>query len=127
VSPGDTAAAWALIGLTTGGTTYHALADELGRFRCYLPYPEALPALAGSPPVGGGVADIAWPVAVSVNSEPAALTWPVDPAPAGPPDLASVQAQQPAQIDTGAGTAASLATTLYFGTPLLLRLSVVPA
>jgi hypothetical protein len=125
-SPGDAPCAWALIDVTTGGRTHHALADALGRFRCHLPYPEALPALAGIPPVGGGIGGITWPLTVSVYCEPTALHWSVDPALGGPPDLGSIQAQQQAQMRTGTGTGPSLSATLSFGTPLLLRLVVVP-
>lgn len=126
-APAAGPAAWALVQVTSAATTYQTLSDVLGRFLLYLPYPEALPALAGSPPVGGGIGDVSWPLTVTVRCQPAALRWPASPAPAGPPDISSVRAQGQAQISTGGGTQPSAAATLSFGTPLLLRLNVVPA
>jgi len=126
VSTGGAPAAWALVELTGAGTAYQTVSDERGRFLCYLPYPEALPVLAGSPPVGGGIGDVSWALAVTVNFEPASLAWPVVPG-TGPPDIASIRAQSQAQISEGGNPQASIVATLSFGTPLLLRLGVVPA
>lgn len=119
--------AWALVRLTSGALVYQTVGDERGRFLFCLPYPEALPVLAGSPPAGGGIGEVGWSLDVSVNYAPASLSWPVNPAPDGPPDIASILAQQQAQIITGGGAHSSITARLSFGTPLLLRLGVVPA
>jgi hypothetical protein len=126
VGPGA-AAAWALVTVSDGTTSHQAVSDEAGRFLVYLPYPEALPALAGSPPAGGGIGLVSWPVMVTVKYEPAVLTWPANPAPAGPPDILSIRAQHDAQIVTASPPQSSYQGTLAFGTPLLLLLDVIPA
>jgi hypothetical protein len=124
-----TPAAWALLEITDGTAAYRyqTVSDEAGRFLFYLPYPEALPPLAGSPPVGGGIGQVTWPLTVTVNYQPATLTWPANPAPAGPPDISSIRAQNQAEIATSGGMQPSYDGTLSFGTPLLLLLDVVPA
>ena len=129
VNPARTPAAWALLEITDGTAAYRyqTVSDEAGRFLFYLPYPEALPPLAGSPPVSGGISQVTWTLTVTVNYEPAALSWPANPAPAGPPDIASIRAQNQAEIATAGGTQPSYDGTLSFGTPLLLLLDVVPA
>jgi hypothetical protein len=127
VSPGLAPAGWALIEAGSGSTVYQTVSDQAGRFRLYLPYPEALPALAGSPPAGRGISDVSWALAVTVYCEPAALTWPARPGPAGPPDISSIGAQQQAEIATAGGPQPSLDATLSFGPPLPLFLEVVPA
>ena len=43
-------AAWAVVQVDAGSASYTTLADQLGRYVVYLPYPEALPPLTGSPP-----------------------------------------------------------------------------
>ena len=126
-SPGARAAAWALVTVSDGTTSHQSVSDEAGRFLVYLPYPEALPALAGSPPAGGGIGLVSWPITITVNYQSAVLTWPANPAPAGPPDIASIRAQNQAQIVTGGGPQPSHQDTLAFGTPLLLLLNVMPA
>jgi hypothetical protein len=118
---------WALVDLALSGVQRTALCDELGRFLLYLPYPESLPALSGNPPLGNGIADVTWPSTVAVRSEPEALTWLAAPAPAGPPVQASIEAQAAASLVDGGGQHPSLAATLTFGVPLLLRLSAVPS
>ncbi len=122
-----TQAAWALIEITAGTAAYQTVSDEAGRFLFYLPYPEALPLLAGSPPLGGGIGKVTWTLNVTVNYQPAVLTWPANPAPAGPPDISSIRAQNQAEIATAGGLQPSYDGTLSFGTPLLLLLDVVPA
>ncbi len=127
VSAGGGPAGWALIDISDGTTTYSTVADQAGRFLQYLPYPEALPALAGTPPVGNGIGDVTWTLTCTVHYEPVALRWPVSPAPDGPPDVYSIRSQNQAQIATGGGNQPSLNATLHYGTPLTLALSVVPA
>jgi hypothetical protein len=126
-SPGSQAAAWALVTVSDGTASQTAVTDEAGRFLVYLPYPEALPVLAGSPPAGGGIGMVSWPLSVTVNCEPTMLTWPANPAPVGPPDIASIRAQHQAHIVTAGGQQLSFQDTLAFGTPLLMLLTVVPA
>jgi hypothetical protein len=123
VSPGGGPLAWAFITVSDGSSTYQTTTDTQGRFVVYLPYPEALPALAGNPPLGTGVGDVNWPVTLSVQSAPSTLSFPVTDI----PDIASVRAQPAAQLVVGGGNQAHLDATLPFGPPLLLRLSVVPA
>ena len=127
VHPGPGPAAWAFVEVSDGTAAHHAVSDQAGRFLVYLPYPETLPALAGSPPVGGGIGAVNWTLTVTVRYEPAALSWPVSPAPTGPPDILSIRAQNQAAIATAGGTQPSYNGTLSFGTPLLLLLDVVPA
>jgi hypothetical protein len=122
-----TPAAWALIGITDGTAAYQTVSDEAGRFLFYLPYPEALPSLAGSPSHSGGISQVTWTLTVTVHYEPATLNWPVNPAPGGPPDISSICAQNQAEIATPSGQQPSYDDTLSFGTPLLLFLDVVPA
>ena len=124
-----TPAAWALLEITDGTAAYcyKTVSDEVGRFLFYLPYPEALPPLVDSPPVGGGIGQVTWTLTVRVRYEPAKLRWPASPAPAGPPDIFTVGAQKKADIATSGGIQQSYDGTLSFGTPLLLLLDVVPA
>jgi hypothetical protein len=129
VAQDGTPAAWALVEITDGTAAYRyqTVSDQAGRFLFYLPYPEALPALAGSPPVGGGIGQITWTLTVRVKYEPAKLSWPASPAPTGPPDISTIHAQKKADIATSGGAQPSYDGTLSFGTPLLLLLDVVPA
>lgn len=120
-------ASWAWVELSDHTTTYRTVADAAGRFVQYLPYPEALPVLAGDPPVGNGIGDVAWPLTCIVHSQPDALRWPADPAPAGPPDIVSICAQLESPISIGGGPQPSVVATLRYGTPLTLALTVVPA
>jgi hypothetical protein len=124
-----TPAGWAFLDITDGTAAYRywTVADQAGRFLFYLPYPEALPPLAGSPPVSGGIGQVTWTLTVNVWYEPSELRWPANPAPTGPPDIYKVRAQKQARIATAGGTQWSLDGTLSFGTPLLLLLDVVPA
>jgi hypothetical protein len=126
VHPGTSPAAWALVDVGQGGASWTAMCDERGCFLLYLPYPEVLPALSGNPPQGGGMGDVTWPLTISARYEPAGLTWPVDPGPAGPPDRISIEAQSAAQLADGGTQQSSVTATLTYGMPLLLRLSVVP-
>jgi hypothetical protein len=126
-SSDGSALGWALVDVTLSAITRTALCDERGRFLLYLPYPESLPALSGTPPLGNGIADVTWPLTVAVRSRPETLTWPAGPAPTGPPDQASILAQTAAPLVDGGGQHASLPETLTFAVPLLLRLSAVPS
>lgn len=127
VSGNGAATAWAVIRLDDGASTFDAVTDEAGRFLIYLPYPEALPPLAGNPPPAGGIGLVSWPLTCTVRAEPAALLWPVPEGPGVPPEISSIRGQAAAQISTGAGSQPSVTATLQFGTPLLLPLQVVPA
>ena len=127
VHAGPGPAGWALVSVSDGTASYQAVSDQAGRFLVYLPYPEALPSLAGSPPAGGGIGLVSWPVTVTVNYQPGTLAWPASPAPGGPPDIASVRAQHPAQVMVAGSPQPGCNGTLALGTPLLLVLEVVPA
>jgi hypothetical protein len=127
VHAGPDAAAWALVTVSDGTASHQAVSDQAGRFLVYLPYPEALPALAGSPPAGGGIGLVSWPVTITVNYQPGTLTWPASPAPGGPPDITSVRAQHPAHVVVAGSPQPGYDGTLTFGTSLLLLLDVVPA
>lgn len=127
VASDDTAAAWALVDLDVDAGNYTALCDERGRFLIYLPYPEALPALVGSPPHGSGLDALTWAVTVSVRYQPRSLSWPVNPAPVGPPDVVSIRSQGVAQVGFVNPTAPSVTATLQFGSALHLQLKVAPA
>jgi hypothetical protein len=120
------ALAWSLVRIDTGAAAYNTVADERGRFLLHLPYPEALPPLLGSPPSGPGLSAVAWPLTVTVRSEPGALVQ-LGPTATAPPELGSVIAQGAAQLVDGGGSHASIAATLAFGTPLVLALTAVPA
>jgi hypothetical protein len=120
-------AAWAVVQIAVGGNSYLTFADEAGRYLTYLPYPEALPPLTGSP---GGVPldQMTWPITVSVLYQPSAQTRLADAAPGDPPELTSLlKGQGAAGIVVGGGTQNNLTATLTFGTPLLLMLPVVSA
>ncbi|GAC1361321.1 MAG: hypothetical protein NVSMB32_00130 [Actinomycetota bacterium] len=128
-----TAAAWAAVHITLGAMSADTVADAQGRFVSYLPYPDALPPLAGSFPAGGSLDAITWPVSISVRCEPSALAQPVGASPADPPDSASIAWQASAGIDNGGSIVASLPLVLTFGAPLVVaspgstRLIVQPA
>ena len=117
---------WSLVRVDTGTTVSQTVADQRGRFVLQLPYPEALPALAGSPPSGPGLSSVVWPVTVTVRCQPGVLTF-SGPLPTDPPELASITGQAAAQIFDGGANHSSLAATLAFGTPLVLALTAVPA
>lgn len=116
---------WALVRVATDTDTYQTVADDRGRFRLHVPYPEALPALLGSPPAGPGLSAVSWPVTVSVRSEPDALVWSPGALPGEPPQLASITGQSPADLVEG-GTHPDLTESLRFGAPLVLTLTAVP-
>jgi hypothetical protein len=120
------ALAWAVVRIDTGAAAYKTVADGRGRFLLHLPYPEALPPLLGSPPSGPGLSAVAWPLTITVRSEPGSLVQ-LGPTIAGPPELGSVIAQGAAQLVDGGGSHASIAATLAFSTPLVLALTAVPA
>lgn len=118
--------AWALVGIDAGPAAWKTVADDHGRFLIHLPYPEALPPPLGSPPSGPGLSAVAWPLTVTVRSEPGALAH-LGPTATAPPELGSVVAQGAAQLVDGGGSHASIAATLAFGAPLVLVLTAVPA
>lgn len=118
--------AWALIRVDTGTTVHQTIADHRGRFLIYLPYPEALPLLAGNPPVGSGLSGVTWPLTVTVRSEPDALVRAPGLDANDPPELGSVTTQGAAQLVDG-GNHPSITATLGFGIPLVLALTAVPA
>jgi hypothetical protein len=118
---------WCVVDIDTGADVYHPVSDGRGQFLLYLPYPEALPPLAGSPPLGPGLGAVTWPLTVRVRSQPAALVTPPGADPADPPERGSIQGQAAAQLDDGGGAQPSVTRTLIFGMPLVLRLEVVPA
>ena len=124
---GPAAAGWALVQVVADGTTYTTLADAEGRFVVYLPYPEALPPLVGSPPSGGPLDSITWPLTIWVRYQPSAQARLADAGPADPPELASLLSQAPAAISTGGGSQPNQPGILTFGQPLRLVLDVVPA
>ena len=92
--------------------TYPTLADQLGRYVAYLPYPEALPPLTGSPPGGGPPGQPTWPLTVSVGYQPSAQNQLADAAAGDPPELGSLLGQAAAAISVGGGQQPSLAATL---------------
>jgi hypothetical protein len=120
-------AAWAMVQIVTDAGTYVTLADQLGRYVVYLPYPEALPPLGGSPRSGGPSGQLTWPLVVSVRYQPSAQNRLADATAGDPPELASLLGQAPAAISAVGGQQPSLAATLTFGSPLLLMLQVAPA
>ena len=122
-----TPAPWAVVQIVAGGTTYTTLADQLGRYVVYLPYPEALPPLTGSPPIGGPLDSLTWPLTVWVRYQPSNQQVLADALPADPPELASLLSQASATISSGGDTQPNLAATLTFGSQLLVMLEVVPA
>ena len=107
--------------------TYLTLADQLGRYVVYLPYPEALPPLGASPPGGGPPGQPTWPLTVSVRYQPTGQNRLADAAAADPPELGSLLGQAAAAISAGGVQQPSLAATLTLGTRLLLMLQVVPS
>ena len=120
-------AAWAVVQVVSDAGTYLTLADQLGRYVVYLPYPEALPPLGASPPGGGPPGQPTWPLTVSVRYQPSAQNQLADAATGDPPELGSLLGQAAAAISAGGGQQPSLAATLTLGTRLLLMLQVVPS
>jgi hypothetical protein len=119
--------AWALVRVATDTDTYQTVADERGRFRLHVPYPEALPALLGSPPAGPGLSAVTWPVTVSVLAEPDALVWSPGARGGEPPELSSITGQGAADLVDGGPPQPDLTETLRFGAALVLSLTAVPA
>jgi len=120
-------AAWAAVQIMAGADMYLTLADQLGRYVAYFPYPEALPPLTGSPPNGSQPGQLTWPLTVTVSYQPSAQNQLTDAAAGDPPELGSLLGQATAAMSVGGGQQPSLAATLTFGAPLLLMLQVVPA
>lgn len=120
-------AAWAAVQITTGADTYLTLADQLGRYVAYFPYPEALPPLTGSPSDGSQSGQLTWPLTVTVNYQPSVQNQLTDAAAGDPPELGSLLGQATAAISADGGQQSSLAATLSFGARLVLMLQVVPA
>lgn len=116
-------AGWAVVQVASGADTYVTLADQLGRYVVYFPYPEALPPLTGSPPAAPA-GPLSWPLSVSVLYQPSGQHQLADAGPADPPELGSLLGQQAAPVSAGSGTQPDIAATLTFGSPLLLMLEV---
>jgi hypothetical protein len=121
---GGTPAGWSAVTVDTGADSYLTLADEQGRFLSYLPYPEALPPLTGSPPAGPGLSGVHWQLTISVRYQPSAQAWPAD---GFPPELSSILGQAQADIAAAGGSQPSLQATLTFGAALNLSVTVIPA
>jgi len=113
-------AGWAVVEVRHGAVVYRALADQLGRFVCHFPYPEALPPLAGSFPGGGPIDKLTWPVTVTLRYQPAHQLRPVDAGPGDPPELNSLLGQAPASILENAATQAHIGRILKYGQPLFV-------
>jgi hypothetical protein len=124
---------WAVVTLSQGATMVQALTDAQGRFACYPPYPDALPALPGSLPAGGSIDNLTWPLFVTVQCRPSVLVRPSGTGTADPPDLASILAQGDATIEDAGILVPSVSRVLRFGQPLAVassgstRLIVEPA
>jgi hypothetical protein len=121
-----TPASWAIVTVLPGSTAYQAMADGLGRFVLYLPYPEALPPLT-LPPPAGGTGPLTWPLTVSVAYQPLAQMTLADAGASDPPEFSSLLLQGQAGLATTGGPHPSISETLTFGAPLVLRLQVVLA
>jgi hypothetical protein len=116
-------APWAVVKIKSGTDFYLTLADQLGRYVAYFPYPEALPPLTGSPPTAAA-GRLSWPLSVLVQYQPSKQHQLADAGPADPPELSSLLNQGAAKISAGGGTQDDLAATLTFGSPLPLMLKV---
>jgi hypothetical protein len=116
-------AAWAVVQIDADSASYVTLADQLGRYVVFLPYPEALPPLGGSPPG----TPLTWPLTVSVCYQPSAQNQLADATAGDPPELGSLLGQAPAAIPIGGTPQPSLAATLTFGVVLVMTLEVVSA
>jgi hypothetical protein len=124
--PTTTPASWAIVTVLAGTSSYQAIADWLGRFVLYLPYPEALPPL-NLPPPAGGSGPLTWPLTVSVQYQPLAQMTLADGRTSDPPEFFSVLLQGQAGMATAGGPHPSIIETLTFGAPMVLKLEVVPA
>jgi hypothetical protein len=118
---------WAVVEVSDGTTTFRTTSDTAGRYVLCLPYPEALPGLSGTPPVGSGIGDVTWPLTISVKAQPSAIQFPAGPGPADAPDISSVLAQGDATITAGGGSHPSVPATLAYGVALTVALDVIPA
>lgn len=123
VHSGGSPAAWSVVSVDTGADRYETVADSAGRFLLYLPYPDALPPLIGSPPVGHGLGEVSWPITVSVGYEPTALQWLVA---TQPPSLDSILNQSEALLDAAGGLDPDLQATLVFGAALTMSVEATP-
>jgi hypothetical protein len=112
---------WAYVTVVSGSDTYHAVADQVGRFLLQMPWPDAL-----SVPTGSGLAGVTWQLTVEVQSQPSALVRSPGLGSDDPPELASITGQQAAQLIVG-GPHPSLDVTLTYRSPLVLRLLAVPS
>lgn len=120
--------AWAVITVKIKNTSYRTVSDQNGCFLLYFPWPEALPPLVGSPPEGAGLAAVTWQATISVLSQPSTLTWSPGLAEQDPPEQASIDGQQAAQLDDGNGNSeTSVTKTLNYGSPLVIPLSATPS
>jgi hypothetical protein len=124
---------WSVVTVTAGPDSYPVVSDDLGRFLLLVPYPEALPPLAGSPPAGPGLSAMTWSLTIAVACEPGALNaapgtdWDPIRGGADPPELGSIMSQAAAQQVLGGVPAATSTATLAFGAPTVLTLSVEPS
>jgi hypothetical protein len=112
---------WAYVTVVSGPDTYHAVADQLGRFLLHMPWPDAL-----SVPTGSGLGGLTWQLTVEVQSEPSALVRSPGLGSEAPPELASITDQQAAEIIDG-GPHPSLDVALTYLSPLVLELAAVPS
>jgi hypothetical protein len=118
--------AWGVVEVSTDAAQYVTVSDDSGRFLLHLPYPEALPALAGPASAASGLGAVTWPLTIGVRCEPGALRGQAAPAAPEPPYLDSILGQAPAGIDSGGGPQPTVAVTLVFGAALVLPVTVVP-
>ena len=118
------AAGWSVVTVGAGPDSHRTLADDQGRFLHYLPYPEALPPLTGSPPAGPGLGGVTWQLTISVRYQSSAQARPV---PGLPPELSSILGQAQADIVTPGGNQPDLQATLTFGAALNLSVAVISA
>ncbi len=112
---------WAYLTVVSGADTYHAVADQLGRFLLLMPWPDAL-----SVPTGSGLGGLTWQLTVEVQTQPSALVRSPGLGSDDPPELASITGQQAAQLVDG-GPHASLEATLTYRSPLVLELTAIPS
>ena len=120
-------AAWATVQIKSGADTYLTLADQLGRYAAYLPYPEALPPLTGSPPDGSQPGQLTWPITVSVGYQPSAQTLLTDAAADDPPELGHCSGRPRPPSRSAAGSNPASLPRSPSASRLLLMLQVVPA
>jgi hypothetical protein len=123
--PDGAPARWAVVTLATPGVPHRtAVCDAAGRFVHHLQYPDALPPLAGSPPVGGGLGGVTWPLTFTVRSSRGLAPVAPHQRPPGQPDApetGAILAQPVTAVTNGAG-----AQILAFGAALRVLLEVDP-